>query len=175
MPSERITCVRCKGGGDVPRYDGNINTKRIFIRKVQGATEAGNSLEVERLLDADGSSPHYKPPGERRRPFLAKQDQTVEKPDVEAAIAVVEEEIRELEADRVPCSHCGGTGYLIKRTLPWEVVDGLARDPSRGGEPVERDYVERVEVPGGWLVRSVLQGNHSNMVLVHDPDHSWRP
>jgi hypothetical protein len=55
--------------------------------------------------------------------------------------------------------------------LKWELIDKIGS--SWLSVPT---YVDRVEVPGGWLVRSWFRASSTgaiSMVFVPDPEHSW--
>ena len=36
-------------------------------------------------------------------------------------------------------------------------------------------YINRLEVPGGWLVCCTGDGGYSGLTFYPDPEHTWKP
>jgi hypothetical protein len=163
MPTEKITCDVCEGGA--PSLSPvEIEALQARIETLKKAIRQNDREKIAQVAYPRAPEKHYVGLGALNAGGREE----------EHTLIALLGWLTEAKQRQHTCEHCGGTGSLERRTLGWELIEGLvAVSPDGDGKEHERS-AHRCRVPGGWMVKTYLHG-HVSLTFVPDPDHTWEP
>ncbi len=164
MPTTKHTCDRCEGTPDaLSPTEVKELTKRI--NTIRAALDDGDMATVRKYLQPPPREKFYPHDGH----YYARKP-----PERRALDALDNWRMYAENVQQRPCEHCGGAGSLERRTLGWELIEGLVAVGPDGDGKEHRQVTHRCRVPGGWMVKTYVT-HHVGLTFVPDPDHTWEP